>query len=81
MSRFTMKSPLRVGVVGATGLVGRQMARALERTSCPLSSVHLWATERGAGERIPFRGEDLVVENWLDGISIIEDWGRPWIPN
>ncbi|MBU1702426.1 MAG: aspartate-semialdehyde dehydrogenase [Candidatus Eisenbacteria bacterium] len=64
-----MKTPLRVGVLGATGLVGRNMIASLERSDCRLESVHFWATEKGAGEVIPFRGGASVVERWSDGVE------------
>ena len=54
-----------IGVVGATGQVGREFLRILEegdRPGLPISSVRLFASERSAGKRITVRGESLVVE-------------------
>ena len=58
---------LRVGVLGATGLVGRAMVACLERSSLEFKDVRLWATERGAGSTMPFRGAALAVEAWSAG--------------
>src|SRR4029077_11782858 len=54
-----------IGVVGATGQVGREFLRILdegERPDLPISSLRLFASERSAGTRITVRGQELVVE-------------------
>jgi aspartate-semialdehyde dehydrogenase len=54
-----------VGVVGATGQVGREFLRILEerdRPDLPIERVRLFASERSAGRRIVVRGDELVVE-------------------
>ncbi len=53
----------RVGIVGATGLVGGMMQRILEERSFPVSELRLFASARSAGRRIPWRGGEVVVEN------------------
>ena len=52
---------MRVGVVGATGAVGREMLRILEERSFPVDELIPLASERSAGTRISFRGEDQSV--------------------
>jgi aspartate-semialdehyde dehydrogenase len=68
-ARWELRPPLRVGVLGASGLVGRQMVRDLESSFLDLCEVHLWATERGAGEVLSFRGKDLSIEEWHEGVE------------
>src|SRR5258708_29463764 len=54
-----------IGVLGATGQVGREFLRILDegdRADLPISGVRLFASERSAGKRITVRGEELVVE-------------------
>lgn len=51
-----------VAVVGATGVVGREMLKTLERRKFPTSRVIALASGRSKGTRIPFRGEELIVE-------------------
>lgn len=58
---------LRVGVVGATGAVGREMLKTLEQRKFPATSVRALASSRSAGQEIPFRGEQLVVEELTEG--------------
>jgi aspartate-semialdehyde dehydrogenase len=65
---------VRVAVVGATGAVGSQMTRTLEERDFPLDDLVLFATERSAGSRIPFRGNEIEVrasgDGWWDGIDV-----------
>ena len=54
-----------IGVVGATGQVGREFLRILEegdRPDLPVKSLRLFASERSAGKRISVRGQDHLVE-------------------
>ncbi len=57
-----------LAVIGATGAVGREVLRILEERRFPLSSLRLVATARSAGRRIPFRGEEIVVEEIGDAV-------------
>lgn len=51
-----------VGVLGATGAVGRQMIDELEKRVFPVSELRLFATRRSQGEHLPFLGELLQVQ-------------------
>ena len=51
-----------VAIVGATGAVGVELIRCLERRNFPLARLRLFASARSAGKTLPFRGEDLPVE-------------------
>src|SRR5690606_25983002 len=51
-----------VAVVGATGAVGVALIRCLEQRDFPLAKLRLFSSARSAGTKMPFRGEDLVVE-------------------
>ena len=53
---------LRLAVVGATGAVGREIVKCLERRSFPVRDLKLLASARSAGMVIPFRGRPLPVE-------------------
>jgi len=63
-----------VAIVGATGAVGVELLRCLERRRFPLSDLRLFASGRSAGKRLAFRGQDLRVseltENSLNGVDI-----------
>jgi len=60
--QVTMNRQPHVAVVGATGAVGIEMIRTLERRNFPLSRLTLLASARSAGKRIPFRGEEIPVQ-------------------
>lgn len=53
--------PLTYAIVGATGLVGRQMVRGLAESNLPVKEVRLLATARSAGLSMLFRGEEAMV--------------------
>ncbi len=60
-----MAERFNIGVLGATGQVGREFLRILdegERPDLPISRVRLFASERSAGKRITVRGEEIEVE-------------------
>jgi aspartate-semialdehyde dehydrogenase len=50
-----------VAVIGATGLVGREMVAILEERSFPVKRFVPIASERSAGESISFQGADYSV--------------------
>ena len=64
-----------VAVVGATGLVGREMVKILEERDFPVASLRLFASERSAGEAMTFKGKSVLVELLVDevpaGIDIV----------
>ncbi|MCX7879380.1 MAG: aspartate-semialdehyde dehydrogenase [Ignavibacteria bacterium] len=54
---------LRIGIVGATGLVGRTLLKVLEERELPISSIKLFATQRSQGVKLKFKGSEQVVES------------------
>src|SRR5699024_6823166 len=59
-----LTSPMTtVAVVGATGQVGRVIRALLEGRDFPAGQVPFFASARSAGTTLPFRGEDVVVED------------------
>ena len=52
----------RVAILGATGLVGREFLKVLAERKFPLAELRLLASDRSAGTRLPFAGEELPVE-------------------
>jgi aspartate-semialdehyde dehydrogenase len=55
-------SPVVVAVVGATGAVGREMLRTLERRNFPAARVVALSSPRSAGQKLPFKGSEITVE-------------------
>jgi aspartate-semialdehyde dehydrogenase len=60
------KNP-HVAVVGATGAVGIEMIRTLEKRNFPVGGLTLLASARSAGKRLKFRGHDLPVQELTHG--------------
>ena len=52
-----------VGVVGATGQVGRVMRRLLEERNFPADRIRFFASARSAGQTLEWKGESVVVED------------------
>ena len=57
-----MGRSFNVAVAGATGAVGVEMLKTLEKRNFPLKSLRLLASSRSAGKEVMFKGEKLVVE-------------------
>jgi aspartate-semialdehyde dehydrogenase len=54
---------IRIGVVGATGQVGAVVRQLLEERDFPVAEIRYFATARSSGKTLPFRGEDIVIED------------------
>lgn len=57
-----MATGYNVSIVGATGLVGREMLKVLDESSISVDRLTLLASERSSGEVLDFRGEKFLVE-------------------
>ena len=55
-------TPLRIGVVGASGAVGRRMVSVLEERNFPVETLRLFASERSEGKTVSFRGSPVKIE-------------------
>ena len=56
-----MSEPRHLAIVGATGAVGVEMLRCLERRNFPVSRLTLLASARSAGKKMMFRGEEVTI--------------------
>jgi aspartate-semialdehyde dehydrogenase len=54
--------PQNIAVVGATGAVGVEILRVLERRNFPVASLKLLASKRSAGKTLDFKGKPHAVE-------------------
>jgi aspartate-semialdehyde dehydrogenase len=68
------KDSYNVAVVGATGAVGEQLCEVLEEREFPVGELRLLASERSAGQFLPFQGKqirvDVLGENSFEDIDI-----------
>ena len=58
-----MSTPVRIGVVGATGQVGAVVRRLLDERDFPIAEIRFFASARSAGTTIDFKGEPITVED------------------
>lgn len=58
---------MKIAIVGATGAVGQELLRVLERRNFPLSELRLYASARSAGKPLEFRGKQHIVEALPEG--------------
>ena len=68
-------SGVRVGVVGATGLVGTEMLRLLEERAFPVDELRVYASPRSEGRKLAFKGGEVVCEvlrdDCFDGLDFV----------
>ena len=53
---------INVAIAGATGAVGAEFLKLLERRDYPINELRLLASHRSAGKKIKFRGEEIEVQ-------------------
>ena len=56
---------IRLGILGATGLVGREVLRELERLKIGIRSLKLFATSLSEGRRVKFKGKYHAIVLYL----------------
>ncbi len=83
-----MKS-YRIGILGATGAVGREMRAILEEYGLKVEELRLLASRRSAGEKLPFAGNVIAVqettEESFEGLDFVlgaveAEQSRRWAP-
>jgi len=63
MYPMTSQQGIRIGVVGATGQVGAVVRQLLEERDFPVAEIRYFASARSAGTTLPWKGEQIVVED------------------
>ena len=54
---------LKVGILGATGMVGKELLKVLFDRKFPIGELRLYASERSAGEKVRTELGELTIEN------------------
>ena len=77
------KSLYKVGIVGATGLVGGELIQLLEREGFPVESLRLFAGFDDAGEKLEWEGEEILVEpiraDYFQGLDLVFFSAHPMV--
>jgi aspartate-semialdehyde dehydrogenase len=80
---------VRVGLMGATGMVGTEMLRVLEERNFPVGELRAYASPRSEGRKLPFRGGEVTCEvlrpGCFDGLDLVvidveDDLAEEWAP-
>jgi aspartate-semialdehyde dehydrogenase len=58
---------VRIGVMGATGLVGTEMLRLLAARDFPMSELRVYASPRSEGRRLAFKDGEVTCQVLRDG--------------
>ena len=65
----------KVGILGATGAVGREMMKILAERKFPISELHLLASKRSAGKVVEWQGKPVQIEEAcetaFEGLDIV----------
>lgn len=64
-----------VGILGATGAVGREMMKILEERNFPIGELRLLASARSVGKKLTFMGKEIEVQlaqaGAFEGLDIV----------
>lgn len=63
-----------LGIVGATGLVGRTILRVMEERDIRPTQLYLFASKNSAGKTLTFNGEEYAVKDVAESINIKMDY-------
>lgn len=64
---------MKVAVVGATGMVGTVMLKVLEERNLPITELIPVASERSAGKKLAYKGNDYTVVTLQDAVNLKPD--------
>lgn len=57
-----MKNKPNIAVLGATGVVGREILKVIEEINLPYNEIKLLSSARSAGTKVEFMGKTITVE-------------------
>ena len=81
--------PLKVGVVGATGMVGQSFMSTLEQRKFPVAELRPFASEQSLGKSITLFGKSYPIQilkpGAFDGLDVVffssgDDISKDWAP-
>lgn len=84
-----MKKNLKVGVVGATGMVGTSFMETLEQRKFPVAELRPFASEASLGKSIQLQGKSYPIQvlkpGCFDGLDLVffssgDDISKEWAP-
>jgi aspartate-semialdehyde dehydrogenase len=85
----TWVRPLKIGLVGATGMVGETFINLLEEQACPISEFRPFASVNSEGSKLQLAGQDWTVQilkpGCFAGLDMVffssgDDISKEWAP-
>lgn len=64
---------MRIAVVGATGMVGNVMLKALEERDFPVTELIPVASERSVGKKVTFKGKEYIIVSLQNAVEMQPD--------
>lgn len=61
---------MKIAVVGATGLVGREMLKVIEEFQVPYDEIYFAASEQSVGKSILFKNQEFVIKSINEVIDL-----------
>ena len=66
---------MRIGIIGATGVVGEEFIRLINERNFNFTSIKLFASEKSVGKKYKIKGNEYIVEifnkNYLSDINLL----------
>ena len=66
---------MKVGILGATGAVGKEMLKVMEEKNLPVDELRLFASSRSAGKVMKFHDREIIIEvadeHSFDGLDYV----------
>ena len=53
---------MHIGIIGASGEVGRMMIRILEEKKIKIDKISLFSSSKSAGEKVQFNGNEFIIK-------------------
>lgn len=84
-----IQKKLKIGVVGATGMVGQTFMKILEERQFPIAELRPFASENSLGKKIKLQGQDwqcqILQEACFKGLDLVffssgDDISKEWAP-
>ena len=81
--------PLKIGLVGATGVVGETFINLIEEHALPIAELRPFASVNSLGQKLQLAGKDWSVQvlkqNCFDGLDMVffssgDDISKEWAP-
>lgn len=86
---MTANKLLKIGVVGATGMVGKSFMQTLEERRFPVAELRPFASENSLGKSVHLLGQDYPIQilkpGCFDGLDLVffssgDDISKEWAP-